>query len=133
MNDTQSGDRDSRLFDLAGGETVLKAVIRTFYDAVFDDVMIGFFFRNADKERLIQKEYELAARMLGADIKYTGKPIRAAHAEHRIMGGQFMRRLQLLKNAMAHHELPQEVIDAWVADTERLRPQITAFKGGNCD
>ncbi len=118
---------------MAGGEPVLRAVVTHFYEHVFTDVMIGFFFRNADKARLIEKEYELAARMLGADVRYTGKTMRQAHDPHPIMGGQFMRRLQLLKEAMAAHDLPQPVVDAWVAHTEALRPQITGFKGSDCE
>ena len=128
-----SNDAPKTLFERAGGEQALRAVVRTFYDHVFGDAMIGFFFRNADKERLIEKEYELAARMLGGPVKYTGKPMREAHAKHRIMGGQFMRRLQLLKDAMAEHDLPPEVRDAWVAHTEALRSQITNQSGSVCD
>ncbi len=120
-------------FDRAGGEPVLRAVIADFYDHVFADVMIGFFFRDVDKQRLIDKEYELAARMLGAPIRYTGKTMREAHGKHRIFGGQFMRRLQLLKEAMARHDIPEDVRAIWVEHTEALRPQITEFSGGDCE
>ncbi len=122
------------LFELAGGEEGLRAVIRTFYDAVFSDVMIGFFFWKSDKERLIEKEVELAARMLGAThITYTGKSLRESHAKHRIMGGQFERRLQLLRDAMAAHDLPIPVREAWVEHTRKLRNQVTRFSGSGCE
>jgi len=49
------------LFEQAGGSTKLTLVIRDFYDAVFADRMIGFFFKKANKARLIEKEYELIA------------------------------------------------------------------------
>jgi hemoglobin len=124
---------DETLFDLAGGEPAIRAVVEHFYEAVFRDVMIGFFFRNADKTRLVEKEIELASRMLGADVRYTGKPMRKAHAAHRIMGGQFERRLQLLRESMEAKNLPQVVRDAWVQHTENLRPQITEQQGSDCD
>ena len=128
------GSPEEILFDAAGGEQVLRAVLRDFYDAVFVDPMIGFMFRAADKERLIEKEYELAATLLGAThIQYTGKGLRRAHAPHRIMGGQFMRRLQLLKDAMAKHKLPEAVQSAWIEHTERLRPLVTAHAGSDCE
>jgi hemoglobin len=124
---------DPTLFELAGGEAKLRAVVADFYDHVLSDIMIGFFFRHADKQRLIDKEYELAARMLGAPgVRYTGKPMREAHAAHRIMGGQFERRVQLLREAMQRADLPEAVQKAWLEHTYALRPQITAQAGSSC-
>lgn len=120
------------LFDEIGGER-LRAVLRTFYDAVFDDVMIGFFFRGKDKARLVKKEWELVAKALGADVEYTGRPIDQAHAPHPILGGHFERRLQLLKGAMEAHEVPPAVREAWIAHTIALRPQVTKDPGTECD
>jgi hemoglobin len=128
-----SGVEQGELLGLAGGLEGLRAVIETFYDRVFDDVMIGFLFWKTDKARLIEKEVEFAARMLGArDVVYTGKPIREAHAPHRIMGGHFDRRLQILKDSMAHHGLPEAVRVRWVQHTAALRPLVTADKDSNC-
>lgn len=121
------------LFEQAGGEAGLLAVIRDFYDAVFDDLMIGFFFRGADKQRLIRLEYELTAAALGAEVAYTGRALDAAHAPHRIFGGQFERRKQLLREAMAAHDLPQPVREAWLAHSESLRAQVTSDRGSDCD
>ena len=121
------------LYAQAGGEVVLRAVLRTFYDKVFDDVMIGFHFWKADKERLIDKEFEFAARMLGAtDVTYTGKTIREAHAPHPILGGQFERRLVILIEAMDAHGLPDNVKEAWIAHTNSLRHLVTPNQGSGC-
>lgn len=126
MSNTQT------LFELAGGEPVIRAVITDFYDEVFADVMIGFFFRSVDKQRLIDKETEFATKLLGGPGEYTGQSIRHAHAHHPIMGGHFMRRLQLLKEAMARHELPEPVVQAWVEHTLKLRGQVTGYVGSEC-
>lgn len=121
------------LLAAAGGLAGLERVVSSFYDAVFEDVMIGFFFRGLDKANLIKREVELAARMLGAEhVEYTGRPLRQAHAKHPIMGGQFDRRTQLLREAMALHELPEPVRDAWLEHTERLRPLITRDAKAEC-
>jgi len=75
----------SAVFDKVGGDA-LRAVIADFYDRVFADMMIGFLFAGKDKQRLIDKEWELAAVMLGAPgVRYTGRPIRAAHAASPIL------------------------------------------------
>ena len=123
----------SSLFDKIGAER-LRAVIVDFYDRVFADVMIGFHFAGKDKQRLIDKEYELAARMLGAaHVEYTGMTMREAHAKHAILGGQFDRRLQLLKNVLAAHAIDADVVETWVDHTNAMRSQITADQGSECD
>ena len=118
--------------DRLGGRERLEGVIRDFYDRVFADVMIGFLFRNASKERLIEKETELMAAHFGAEETYTGRPIREAHERHRIMGGQFDRRLQILKETLEDHNVPREVRDAWIAHTLSLRDQVTRDREGEC-
>jgi hemoglobin len=121
------------LFEQVGGEPVLRRIIDRFVDRVFDDVMIGFFFRNASRERIKEKEYEFAARHLGGGVAYTGRPLAEAHAPHPIMGGQFMRRLQILKETLEEFDVPAPVSEHWLAHTEKLRPLITGDAGGDCD
>ena len=124
---------DRTLFEELGGEPALRRIIDRFVDRVFDDMMIGFFFRNASRERIKAKEYEFAAQHLGAGVAYTGRPLDAAHARHPIMGGQFMRRLQILKDTLAEFGVPAHIQKHWIEHTESLRSLITADEGGRCD
>jgi hemoglobin len=120
------------LFEKIGAER-LRAVLVDFYDRVFDDIMIGFLFAGKDKQRLIDKEWEFAAALLGAKVAYTGKPMTKAHAASPILGGHFERRQQLLRDTLADHKVSAEVVDAWIQHNDRLRQQITADKGSECD
>lgn len=124
---------DSSLFELAGGEAGLRRCIERFVDKVFDDVMIGYLFRAADRGRVKQKEFEHAAEALGATVAYTGRPLAKAHAPHRIRGGQFMRRIQILKETLAECGMPAAVTEALVANNLSLQPLITADEDGVCE
>jgi hemoglobin len=119
------------LFDRIGAAQ-LRAVIEDFYARVFGDVMIGFLFEGKDRQRLIDKEYELAARLLGADIAYTGKPMREAHARSPILGGHFERRLELLRQTLAAHAVDPEVVASLIDHSLALRSQITPDRGSEC-
>jgi hemoglobin len=121
------------LFDDLGGEPVLRKIIERFVDRVFDDIMIGFFFRNARRERIKQKEYEHAAEHLGAPVQYTGRAIDEAHRAHPIMGGQFLRRLTILRETLDEFRVPEHVKQHWLAHTEKLRPLVTSDVGTQCD
>jgi hemoglobin len=121
------------LYEQLGGEARLRQIMDTFIDRVFADRMIGFFFRNADKKRIKEMEFQLTARFLGANIEYQGRPLDEVHAKHPIMGGQFARRLQILSETLEQYEVPQHIRDAWIKHTESLRPLITGDAGSDCD
>ncbi len=121
------------LFDAAGGERGLRPVVERFVDRVFDDVMIGYLFQAADRERVKQKEFEHAAEHLGAPLSYSGRPLAAAHARHRIRGGQFMRRIQIMRETFAEYRLPPAVAESLLEHNLSLRSLITADEDGICD
>jgi len=120
-------------FEALGGEAALRAIIDSFVDRIFDDLMIGYLFRAADRERVKAKEFEFAARHLGAAVEYTGRPLNEAHRAHRITGGQFMRRLQILKETLAEFHVPPEVSARWIDHTLSLQAQITDNALDQCD
>jgi truncated hemoglobin YjbI len=121
------------LFARLGGEAKLREIISAFIDRVFADRMIGFFFRNADRARIKEMEYQLTAEFLGADVKYTGRPLSMVHANHPIMGGQFARRQQILKETLESFLVPDEIKTIWLEHTDALRPLITPESGSGCD
>ena len=125
--------KSSTLFDRIGAAG-LRAVLTDFYGRVFGDVMIGFMFRGKDRQHLIDREYELTAALLGAPgVTYTGRPMRVAHAQHTIFGGQFERRLQILRETLADHAVDPEVCQVWIDHTLALRSQVTHDRGSECD
>jgi hemoglobin len=121
------------LFEQLGGEPLLRAIISRFIDRMFDDLMIGFFFRNADRARIKAKEYEFAACHLGADVEYTGRDLTEAHAAHPIMGGQFLRRKRILEETLEEFGVADHVRKHWMDHTESLRSLVTGDVGGECD
>ena len=119
-------------FDRIGGEPALRAIIDDFVDRMFDDAMIGFFFRKASRDRIKKFEYQHAAELLGAPIHYEGRPLAQAHKPHRIMGGQFARRKEILRQTLKAHSVPEDVQRAWLDHVESLRDLITTDPGSEC-
>lgn len=115
------------------GAARLKAVIADFVDRMRGDDMIGFFFRDVDRERLVRHEFQFTARALGAKLRYEGRPIAQAHARHPIMGGQFARRKTLLGQTLQDHGVPEDIRRLLLEHTERLRPLITQQQGSHCN
>jgi hemoglobin len=114
------------------GPDALRAILEDFYDRVFTDPMIGFLFSGSDRARLVQKEWELSAAMLGGPVRYTGRPMRQAHARSPILGGHFARRQQILRETLADHGVAEDIAAEWLRHNDRLRPQVTADAGSEC-
>ena len=115
------------------GAARLEAVIADFVGRMARDPMIGFFFARVDLARLEARERQLAAAFLGAPgVVYEGRALRDAHSTHRIFGGQFDRRRELLRQVLVAHEVPEDVRTAWLAHVESLRAEITVDAAGAC-
>lgn len=116
-----------------GGKEKLLEIIQYFYKNVVVDPMIGFMFKNVELSKLIEREFEFNAVILGdKNTTYKGRGMRRAHNPHRIMGGQFERRQQLLREALSTCHAPASVSALWLAHNESLRPQITSDPARHC-
>lgn len=118
--------REPSLFDRLGGEAVLRPLVADFIVRLCSDQMIGFLFAGVDRPRLIEREFQMTARMLGADVPYEGRPLPEAHARFQVMDGQFARRRLLLMQTMRDHGAPEDITRTLIAHTDRLRPLLVA-------
>jgi truncated hemoglobin YjbI len=114
------------------GDEALRRVVRDFYERVFADPMIGFLFAGKNKERLIQKEWELVARLLGAPVAYSGRSMGDAHARVPITSGHFDRRLVILEETLRDHQVDAEVQRRWLEHARALRAQLTSDPDQAC-
>jgi len=120
------------LFEQLGGEPKLRAIVDDFVDRCFDDMMIGFLFARAERDRIKRFEYQHAAKQLGAPVEYSGRALDEVHRPHRIFGGQFDRRRQILIETLRDHDTPDEVVRAWISHQDSLRSLITRDPDSNC-
>ncbi len=121
----EEANQELSAYDRIGGASGLRTIISDFVDRVVSDMMIGFFFARVPIERLKKREFEFAAGHLGGPEEYTGRPLDVAHGPHKIMGGQFNRRLRILDKTLLDHDVPGDIIADWLAHNESLRSQIT--------
>ena len=112
------------LFDEMGGEVALRRVLRTFYDRLFDDPMIGFLFDGKDKEQLIEHQLWFTARFLGGPSRYEGRSLSDAHAALSFLKGHFDRRHQVLKEVLEEHGVPEAVRAEWLRVDQSLRAAV---------
>ncbi len=111
-------------FERLGGEKALRAIIASFTETVFDDVMIGFLFAGKNQARITEMEYQHAASFLGAPVAYSGRPIRAVHRKLPILGGHFARRRKILENTLLAFEVDADIREGWLSHVNSLREEV---------
>lgn len=118
-------ENETSHFAKLGGEEAVRGIIEDFVNRVYQDPIIGFFFLAIDKQALIGHEYTFAARHLGGDVAYSGRPLRQAHSKHPINKGQFHRRMWLLEQTLQDHHVPEEIVAEWMAHNRKLESLVT--------
>ena len=111
--------------DDAIGETRFRELITTFYDRLFDDLMVGFLFQPFEKQHLIDSQMQWLRANLGDKAgTYEGKNIREAHEKLPILVGHFDRRHTILAELLVEFAVEQTIVDAWLTLDQALRPLV---------
>lgn len=107
-----------------------EKVITAFYDRVFADMVIGYFFHGLDKAQLIAHQIDFVTNLLGysqgeyKDRTYSGKPLRAAHSRHAIRKAHFDRRQVILRETLRDHGVPDAYAEEWLAKEAKFFSQV---------
>lgn len=109
-------------------ESELPGIMERFYDALFNDLMIGFFFAGKDKARLIEAQSRFTRAALGGGGAWEGPSMVRVHKPLKIFTGQFFRRHQILKEVLESSALPKELCEAWLAFDLNLKNLIVFEK-----
>lgn len=116
---------DWDVIEEVGGRERIEEIVGRFYDLVFDDLFIGFLFRDADKEKLVQSQIDYVHAHIGSRRgTYEGPSIRKAHAQLPILAGHFDRRQALLKQVFEEFDVPDHVREAWLQLDRSMRPMV---------
>jgi len=108
-----------------GGRDGVATIVSDFIDRCHADFIIGFLFEGTDAERTKRHETEMALRVLGDPVHYTGRPIGRTHKPKRINQGHYRRRLAILRTVLSDHDVPDAIRDTWLAHQESFRAVVT--------
>lgn len=107
-------------FDEIQKQINLEKIISEFYDKVFSDIFIGYFFTGKDKQDLIEKQISFSTNLLGGKAPYKGMPLKTAHNKHFIRRAHFNRRQLLLRETLEENQISSELIEYWLKKEQSL-------------
>lgn len=108
----------------------MPELMKDFYDRLFSDIMIGFFFQPFDKQELIDKQIAFMSVMFGGPNSYKGLSLRKVHLPLNIFEGQFHRRHQILKETLEDHKVDSDILEDWLRLDLSLKDKI--LKSESC-
>lgn len=112
------------LYEEIGGEDKILVVLRSLYDKLFIDPIIGFLFEGKDKDHIVLEQLAFTCHFLGGPQKYEGKPLPEAHANLPLLAGHFDRRHHLLAQTLKEQNVPESVSRVWLQIDRALRSSV---------
>ena len=119
---------DPQLWHQLGGDNVVRAVLTTFYQSVYQDPQLLPFFERVTMDRIIGKQFAfLKENILGEQV-FLGEQPRNTHNWMVINDALFDHRQHLMLQAMRQHQLSESLIERWSAYEEQFRRDIVKYK-----
>ncbi|HEV3192297.1 MAG TPA: group 1 truncated hemoglobin [Polyangiaceae bacterium] len=112
------------LYEVAGGEDKIRAVLTSLYDQLFADPMVGFLFQGKNKAHIVAQQVAFTCSFLGGPQRYEGKSLPEAHASLPLLPGHFDRRHHLLAQVLERQDVPETVRLAWLRIDQSLRTSV---------
>lgn len=115
---------DPELWQALRQGALLREILEDFYTRVYADDKLASFFRNATKQRLIEKQYSFMNQVITGDKVYFGDRPRNAHHWMVISDELFDYRATLMVTCMRDHSLPEPMVQRWHAIEEHYREEM---------
>ncbi len=112
------------LYARLGGGDAIRAVVGDFLTRVAADARINAFFRGVDLDSLAMKLTDEICETTGGPCRYTGKSMRAAHADMAITNADFDALMEDLAAALDHAGVGPNEERELLGALGRLRGQI---------
>ena len=116
-----------RLYELIGGRQAIHAAVESFYKKVLSDPALSPFFDRTDMPHQVALQSMFISMLLGGDVVYTGKNVRAAHAGARDLGlndSYFDSFLTYFRAALQEQGVQSDKLEKVMALLENKRAEV---------
>jgi hemoglobin len=120
------------LYQEVGGYEVVERVHRRFYENIFAEPWLGFFFNTKSISSLVLKQTKFMVAAFGGPDDYHWDTPAIAHMHMFVTDEQADIREILLRNAIRQEGLSQPLEDRWLAVDQAFRPAIVKHREAEC-
>jgi hemoglobin len=125
-------DQPNSLYELVGGDPVIRTVQKIFYDKLFVHPWLKDFFRDIKQEVLEGQQTDFMAHAMGGPDRYCGKFPVAAHVHMYITEEVFELRHSLLKDSLREARIPDALAARWLKIDYAFKGRLCKKGVGDC-
>ncbi len=122
---THTSSETPSLYDRIGGETTVKSLVHSLYDAVLKDPELAPFFKNTTMAHLRHMQTEYFRAALDGPLTYAGLSMVKAHQGRGIQPKHFNRFAQHVLASLRSLNVTPTDTDAVVARINLLANEVT--------
>lgn len=112
------------IYERAGGEEAVTAVVETFYGKVLADPLLAPFFSTTDMKKQKKQQTHFMMMAFGGPNKFSGRTMRNAHKGMDIGDKHFDAVAGHLKAALEDHKVAEDLIKEILAVVETTRDDV---------
>lgn len=122
----QTAPADDSIYQAFGQKAGIQALMEDFFNRLQADPRTGPFFKNANRERLVQQLTEQLCQEGGGPCTYSGAPMGARHAGMHIGKQDFNALVEVLQQAMDAKGIPFRAQNGMLARLAPMHRDIIA-------
>lgn len=122
----QTPPADDSLYQAWGGQAGIRAVMDDFVPRLFSDPRTAPFFKDTNRQNLVERLTEQLCREAGGPCVYTGAPMKLVHADLGIAKRDFNALVELLQQSMDTKGIPFAAQNRMLARLARMHRDIVA-------
>ncbi len=125
-------EQSKSLYELIGGDPVMRRVQKIFYDKIFAHPWLKDFFAEIKQEVLEGQQSDFMAQAMGGPERYCGKFPVAAHTHMFITAEVFDLRHDLLKESLREARIPDELAARWLKIDYAFKGRLCKERPSEC-
>ena len=112
------------IYDEIGGATAVRAAVDLFYEKVWGDPDLAFYFEGVDRAKLKRHQRAFMSAALGGPRADGGRRLSTAHHGLGITNDAFDRVVDKLVDTLRELDVRSELIDRILGTLAPLRPDV---------
>ena len=101
------------LFEEIGGRDYLQAIVKRFYDKVYEHPWLGLYFKNTPQEHIENQQIDFMTGVLGGPQIYMGRSPKDAHPHLLITEELYELRRDILNQTLKEMNAPEKLVERW--------------------
>jgi len=123
---------EKSLFERLGGRITLDKVHKDFYDYLYEDPVLSFYFKHVEQDFIEKTQSDFMGVRFGGPPEYRGLGVKDAHSYMFIKPEHLELRQVFLKKALVKNGVAEDLMEEWLKIDHAFWQQIEKKDLSDC-